>query len=90
MVQNDIIHLSIVQKNSNGYIIYSYNPFYLQIDKRALKSGTEIFPNKLKNGNGYNIKLGVISTDIYSSITKNDRGNIIDVTGSKILLNLLI
>lgn len=91
------LDFSIVEKYFNflskehNCIFHYYNPFYEIIDKKHFHTRMELFPNKLRDVNGCVFKLGLISTDAYTNITKNAKGNIVGVTGSKIpvLLEIL-
>ena len=97
---NKILDFTIVQKiktrrintlvPSDQCIVQYYNPFYNAINKNVLDDKTNIFPDKLKNVNGYKIKLAVISGDGVIKIIKDREGKIIDVKSTQIYITTMI
>lgn len=62
-------------------IIQSYNPFYNVTITKKCGQGLpfKIFPDKLRNINGYELKVGVVSSDLFIKSIRNQEGNIIDI-----------
>lgn len=68
---------------ANNCIINSYNPFCSVFTETSFDGTTplEIFPDKLRNANGYKLKLGVVSSDMFIIPTRDQKDNVVDVSG---------
>lgn len=82
-----LLDFSILEIRSNSCAIKSYNPFYNTFIRKTFDSSVpfQIFPNKLGNLNGYELKVGVVSSDLrftYSlgSIIRDQKGNILSLS----------
>ena len=56
----------------NSCIVWNYNPFYEVVNFEYFSPNVTIFPDKLNDVNGYKMKLGVISNDVYTKIVKDE------------------
>lgn len=76
-----IIKLNIPSKfNHSSYpTMYSFNPFFDILTKKRFDSKVGIFPNKLRNVNGYPLKLPAYDDPPFVTTTKDMDGNIVRV-----------
>lgn len=72
----DISLVRLFDENSTIPKLYDFNPFYSRFTGKYLSDDTQIFPDKLKNVNGYPIQLPKI-VDYYSSTLVVKNGKII-------------
>lgn len=84
----NILDFSIIEIQLNSAsipdscILKSYNPFYNVVITKSLgqEKQLKIFPDKLDNVNGYQLKLGVVSSNLFIKLTRNKEGDIVDIS----------
>ena len=63
-------------------VVHRLNPFKDEYTREEYKTGTEFFPKKLKDMNGYKLNTSMIHLPPGSDLKKNKSGHVIDVTGT--------
>ena len=85
--KNKFLDFSVIKINKNGSIltnapvVYNFNPFFNLMNKGIFYSNVTIFPNKLKNVNGYPLKIPIFDSPPFIVLLKDRSGKNITVKG---------
>ena len=87
--ENKFLDLTIIEipdlnvKNTTSSLIYNYNPFKSQLDKKWYSEKLKIFPNKIKDMNGFEMKIAIVNKPPYIIIEKDALGNVVHGNGTE-------
>lgn len=84
------LEVSILIITRSDIILYTYNPFLEEYYKETWKSKSSLFPSKLKDMNGYPIKMPIYQAPPYLEITKTNNGSVVKIDGLKYKFTLLL
>ncbi|KAJ8664886.1 hypothetical protein QAD02_006548 [Eretmocerus hayati] len=65
-------------RETHEFLLAHYNPFFDVTTEELMTYRSKLFPDKLRDVNGYNFTLAVSSTDLETSIEYDGRGKIVN------------
>ena len=71
----------ILGKNQETIFVYNFNPFTGIYAKEIFSSRSQLFPNKLRNMHGYEMKIGMTHDPPFSYVKRNLSGHVTQIFG---------
>lgn len=78
--ENLFLDLTILDVTKHGAMVHRLNPF-VSYTKKAFTKRTVLFPSKLRNLNGYPVKVGILNSPPNVILKRNSTGHPYDIRG---------